>query len=249
MFDNIYNSIGERKTRLEALSRAEASLKELEPTIDLVKNEIEKETKLLKEANKAKDDSKINEFERSIEDHKYRIDRTRSYIRMNNKTIKESKERIDSIDAMWKKNGVDNPDDINSKLDQLSTQRGEIEDELNRIKEKRSEYVAEAKKQIEEQQKSQKHFSVEDRINYYVKEIGGDLKSFEKVKTAIKILRDSSSSEIDVFIEKIKKDGSVNIGDDVFTENEIKELQSFKNKTMKKSLFFIKKGRLLVKIN
>ena len=124
-------------------------------------------------------------MERNIENLKYSLNMAKSEQRQTNKAKKETEERIGAIENSWKKQGVDNPEKIDEKLSEISAKRQNTQKEIDEIANKREFYIEQAKKQIEEQQKAIKHYSVADRVEYYANEIGKDLKPFDEIKDQI----------------------------------------------------------------
>lgn len=188
MTDALYDTIGEQMSqRKNLIGNTEYQTKQIpeyEKSVANYTNLVEETEKKLKAAKKAKEDTW--KIERDLENYKYSVNSYKSQLRLANKAIKENGELIAAIENSWRKQGVDNPENIEEKLSEISARRHEISNKLGEIEGKFDFYVAEAKKQIEDAQRKQKHYSVADRVDYYAKEIGNDLKPFEEIKDQIK---------------------------------------------------------------
>ena len=188
MTDALYDTIAEQMSlRKNLIGNTEYQTKQIpeyEKSVANYTNLVEETEKKLKAAKKAKEDTW--KIERDLENYKYSVNSYKSQLRLANKAIKENGELIAAIENSWRKQGVDNPENIEEKLSEISARRHEISNKLGEIEGKFDFYVAEAKKQIEDAQRKQKHYSVADRVDYYAKEIGNDLKPFEEIKDQIK---------------------------------------------------------------
>jgi len=189
MQDALYDTIVQQKIDRENLFHNvklyAQRLPEHEERIKKLTNTLEELNGELKAAKKAKDENEIKTLERKIENLKYSLNMAKSEQRQTNKAKKETEERIGAIENSWKKQGVDNPEKIDEKLSEISAKRQNTQKEIDEIANKREFYIEQAKKQIEEQQKAIKHYSVADRVEYYANEIGKDLKSFDEIKDQI----------------------------------------------------------------
>lgn len=189
MQDALYDTIVQQKIDRENLSHNvklyAQRLPEHEERIKKLTNTLEELNGELKAAKKAKDENEIKSLERNIENLKYSLNMAKSEQRQTNKAKKETEERIGAIENSWKKQGVDNPEKIDEKLSEISAKRQNTQKEIDEIANKREFYIEQAKKQIEEQQKAIKHYSVADRVEYYASEIGKDLKPFDEIKDQI----------------------------------------------------------------
>ena len=189
MQDALYDTIVQQKIDRENLSHNvklyAQRLPEHEERIKKLTNTLEEMNGELKAAKKAKDENEIKSLERNIENLKYSLNMAKSEQRQTNKAKKETEERIGAIENSWKKQGVDNPEKIDEKLSEISAKRQNTQKEIDEIANKREFYIEQAKKQIEEQQKAIKHYSVSDRVEYYANEIGKDLKPFDEIKDQI----------------------------------------------------------------
>ena len=189
MQDALYDTIVQQKIDRENLSHNvklyAQRLPEHEERIKKLTNTLEEMNGELKAAKKVKDENEIKSLERNIENLKYSLNMAKSEQRQTNKAKKETEERIGAIENSWKKQGVDNPKKIDEKLSEISAKRQNTQKEIDEIANKREFYIEQAKKQIEEQQKAIKHYSVADRVEYYASEIGKDLKPFDEIKDQI----------------------------------------------------------------
>ena len=190
MQDALYDTIAQQQIDRNNLQHNVKLTKERIPEIE---NNIANRQKALDEANadlkaakKAKDENEIASLERQIDNHKYYLNSLKSQLRMENKAIKENEERIGAIENAWKKQGVDNPEKIDEKLSEISAKRQATQKEIDEIANKKEQYVAEARAAIEKQQRETKHYTIADRVNYYSKEIGGDLRPFDEIKDQIR---------------------------------------------------------------
>ena len=189
MQDALYDTIVQQKIDRENLSHNvklyAQRFPEHEERIKKLTNTLEEMNGELKAAKKAKDENEIKNLERNIENLKYSLNMAKSEQRQTNKAKKETEERIGAIENSWKKQGIDNPEKIDEKLSEISAKRQNTQKEIDEIANKREFYIEQAKKQIEEQQKAIKHYSVADRVEYYASEIGKDLKPFDEIKDQI----------------------------------------------------------------
>lgn len=204
MQDALYDTITEQQNERKNLAyNIELSKKQIP---DLEKNIAEKQKNIdegnadlkkakadLKKAEKAGSKIEISDLkneiasiERDIDGYKWYLNSSKSQLRVTNKAIKENSERIEAIENSWKKQGVDNPENVGDKLSEISAKRQETEKQIDNIANKRKEYVAEAKAAIEKQQREMKHYTIADRVKYYSDEIGGDLRAFDDIKDQIK---------------------------------------------------------------
>ncbi|MBO5371104.1 MAG: Eco57I restriction-modification methylase domain-containing protein [Lachnospiraceae bacterium] len=184
LYDTIAEQMSQRKNLIGNTEYQTKQIPEYEKSVANYTNLVEETEKKLKAAKKAKEDTW--KIERDLENYKYSVNSYKSQLRLANKAIKENGELIAAIENSWRKQGVDNPENIEEKLSEISARRHEISNKLGEIEGKFDFYVAEAKKQIEDAQRKQKHYSVADRVDYYAKEIGNDLKPFEEIKDQIK---------------------------------------------------------------
>lgn len=184
LYDTIAEQMSQRKNLIGNTEYQTKQIPEYEKSVANYTNLVEETEKKLKAAKKAKEDTW--RIERDLENYKYSVNSYKSQLRLANKAIKENGELIAAIENSWRKQGVDNPENIEEKLSEISARRHEISNKLGEIEGKFDFYVAEAKKQIEDAQRKQKHYSVADRVDYYAKEIGNDLKPFEEIKDQIK---------------------------------------------------------------
>lgn len=184
LYDTIAEQMSQRKNLIGNKEYQTKQIPEYEKSVANYTNLVEETEKKLKAAKKAKEDTW--KIERDLENYKYSVNSYKSQLRLANKAIKENGELIAAIENSWRKQGVDNPENIEEKLSEISARRHEISNKLGEIEGKFDFYVAEAKKQIEDAQRKQKHYSVADRVDYYAKEIGNDLKPFEEIKDQIK---------------------------------------------------------------
>lgn len=184
LYDTIAEQMSQRKNLIGNTEYQTKQIPEYEKSVANYTNLVEETEKKLKAAKKAKEDTW--KIERDLENYKYSVNSYKSQLRLANKAIKENGELIAAIENSWRKQGVDNPENIEEKLSEISARRHEISNKLGEIEGKFDFYVAEAKKQIEDAQRKQKHYSVADRVDYYTKEIGNDLKPFEEIKDQIK---------------------------------------------------------------
>ncbi len=184
LYDTIAEQMSQRKNLIGNTEYQTKQIPEYEKSVANYTNLVEETEKKLKAAKKAKEDTW--RIERDLENYKYSVNSYKSQLRLANKAIKENGELIAAIENSWRKQGVDNPENIEEKLSEISSRRHEISNKLGEIEGKFDFYVAEAKKQIEDAQRKQKHYSVADRVDYYAKEIGNDLKPFEEIKDQIK---------------------------------------------------------------
>ena len=184
LYDTIAEQMSQRKNLIGNTEYQTKQIPEYEKSVTNYTNLVEETEKKLKAAKKAKEDTW--RIERDLENYKYSVNSYKSQLRLANKAIKENGELIAAIENSWRKQGVDNPENIEEKLSEISARRHEISNKLGEIEGKFDFYVAEAKKQIEDAQRKQKHYSVADRVDYYAKEIGNDLKPFEEIKDQIK---------------------------------------------------------------
>ena len=184
LYDTIAEQMSQRKNLIGNKEYQTKQIPEYEKSVANYTNLVEETEKKLKAAKKAKEDTW--KIERDLENYKYSVNSYKSQLRLANKAIKENGELIAAIENSWRKQGVDNPENIEEKLSEISARRHEISNKLGEIEGKFDFYVAEAKKQIEDAQRKQKHYSVADRVDYYTKEIGNDLKPFEEIKDQIK---------------------------------------------------------------
>ena len=188
MQDALYDTIAQQRSEREKLqSNTEYQKKqipEIEKSIETYANYVEDYEKKFKTAKKAKEDT--YRIERDLDSYKYSLNSQKSQLRIANKAIKENEERIAAIENSWKKQGVDNPDEIENKLSEISAKRQATQKEIDEIANKKEQYVAEAKAAIERHQRNTKHYTIADRVNYYVKEIGDDLKPFDEIKDRIR---------------------------------------------------------------
>lgn len=184
LYDTIAEQMSQRKNLIGNTEYQTKQIPEYEKSVANYTNLVEETEKKLKAAKKAKEDTW--KIERDLENYKYSVNSYKSQLRLANKAIRENGELIAAIENSWRKQGVDNPENIEEKLSEISARRHEISNKLGEIEGKFDFYVAEAKKQIEDAQRKQKHYSVADRVDYYAKEIGNDLKPFEEIKDQIK---------------------------------------------------------------
>lgn len=190
MQDALYDTIAQQQIDRNNLIHNVKLTKERIPEIE---NDIASRQKALDDANadlksakKTKDEKEVASIERQIDTHKYYLNSLKSQLRVENKAIKENEERIGAIENSWKKQGIDNPDKIGEKLSEISEKRQITQKEIDEIANKRGLYVAEAQAAIEKQQRETKHYSIADRVKYYTKEIGDDLKPFDEIKDRIR---------------------------------------------------------------
>lgn len=138
-------------------------------------------------------------------------------------------------DKQFTRMGV-KPEASDAKLKELSAQREMIKQEIDSIDKQRDAYIEQARQDIAAEQAAQRHFTVQDRVDYYTAEIAGDLRPFAGVKSGIQQLRELGKTDIEQVISDIKQSGSARIGDDVFTDKDIRDLESYAKKAVKKSL-------------
>ena len=244
LYDTIYEQRAERERLQQTIERQTKEIPDYEKTITDYQKRVEDTEKAIKEAKKAKEDTWS--LDRRLSDYKYSLNSYKSMLRNAEKAIKESNERIGAIENSWKKQGIDTPDQVESKLEDISAKRRETERQIGDIEARRNDYIFEAKKQIEEEQRKQTHYSVEDRVNYYADEIGKDLRSFDNVKTGREALKKYTPDQINVLIENIKQNGSVKVADDTLNARDLRELETLaKKNVVAKAIIY--KGRLLVR--
>ncbi|MBQ6058364.1 MAG: hypothetical protein IJL34_11990, partial [Treponema sp.] len=184
LYDTIAEQMSQRKNLIGNTEYQTKQIPEYEKSVANYTNLVEETEKKLKAAKKAKEDTW--RIERDLENYKYSVNTYKSQLRLANKAIKENGELIAAIENSWRKQGVDNPENIEEKLSEISAKRQATQKEIDEIASKKEQYVAEAKAAIEKQQREMKHYSIADRVSYYSKEIGGDLKPFEEIKDQIK---------------------------------------------------------------
>lgn len=174
----------------------------------------------------------LERMERKVQYAKNDVQHARNILRDTQNTIEVTKKQLDRL-------GISSPDKAEEKLKQLSDQRVSIQAEIDGIEKKRDEYIQEARSQIEAEQQSQRHFTVQDRVEHYTAEIAGDLRPFAGVKSGIQQLRELGKTQIEQVISDIRQNGSARVGDDVFTTKDLRDLQQYANKAVKKSLYII----------
>ncbi len=173
-----------------------------------------------------------------------RIDLATDNVRLLRNELNVTKDIISRTEKQFQRMGI-KPGEVKERLAQLSDRRVAIQAEVDGIEKRREEYIREAQKQISAEQSSQRHFTVQDRVDHYTAEIAGDLRPFAGVKSGIQQLRELGRDEIEQVISDIKQSGSARIGDDVFTSKDIKNLEGYAKKAVKKSLVIVE-GRCYI---
>jgi prefoldin subunit 5 len=150
-------------------------------------------------------------------------------------TLNSHKGTLERLDKQFTRMGV-KPEASDAKLKELSAQREMIKQEIDSIEKQRDAYIEQARQDIAAEQAAQRHYTVQDRVDYYTAEIAGDLRPFAGVKSGIQQLRELGKTDIEQVISDIRQSGSARIGDDVFTAKDIRDLESYAKKAVKKSL-------------
>lgn len=192
-YDNLYESRNNYDTTNNSIKTIESSMNDAQKEVDSkvaavesAKENLEKAKKTLASAKKAKDDdlielanAKVDKANIEVGNAKDSADRAKSDLRNYNRTLKELKEKKDSIENYWKKNGVLSPDKIDSKLEELSKKRQETEAKIETLKSRHDEYVKEATAQLAAEAAAMRHDTVEDIVKETTDNIRSNLRPMD----------------------------------------------------------------------
>lgn len=247
MINAEYDNLG---TMAQELRKAKKGIEEWEDSVDTYssaysakKAEYQKAKEDLKAAEKALKKNP-DDAELKTEEQRAKIVLSRMEFNLRNiedalkgakATFNSHKGTLERLDKQFTRMGV-KPEASDAKLKELSAQREMIKQEIDSIEKQRAVYIEQARQDIAAEQAAQRHFTVQDRVDYYTAEIAGDLRPFAGVKSGIQQLRELGKTDIEQVISDIKQSGSARIGDDVFTTKDIRDLESYAKKAVKKSL-------------
>lgn len=205
-YDNLYESRNNYnltnnyiETYQAKLGEAQKEVDEKVAAVETAKENLEKGKKTLASAKKAKDDdlielanAKVDKANNDLGVAKDIADRAKSDLRVANRTLKEYTERKESIELYWQKQGVNSPDKIDAKLEEISNKRQETEQKIETLKSRHDEYVAEAIAQLAAESAAMRHDSVEDVVK----------ETTDNIKNNLRPMDDSLRAEIRAELEE-----------------------------------------------
>lgn len=194
LYDNLYDTKAQYEIKKkqvieynENLKDSEKDLEETKAKYESYKADYDKAKKTLASAKKAKDDDlivmaegKLKDAEKDVTDYKeYSLDRAKSNVRMYQKTVKELQESVQAIETYLEKQGIESPDKVDSKLEQISEKRQDLQQRIDDLKDRKKEFVEQAKKELEEEAAKISHESVVDVVKQVSNEISSNLRPMD----------------------------------------------------------------------
>lgn len=121
------------------------------------------------------------------------------------KNIEYKEKRIKSINAYWKQNGLKNVDEVQKRVEQISTQRLSLKAEIDELKkpETMEKLVAEASEQIRLEEANVKHATVSEQVQNVTQSIKENIlpmdnewrESLKKIVEAKRAKNDKAAKE------------------------------------------------------
>lgn len=182
---------------------SDENMKYHEETISNAQDDVKNAEKELKEAKKTGND--VSRAEWKLQNKKDFLTRVKSAAKANEKRIDECKKTIKSINAYWKQNGLKNVDEVQKRVEQISTQRQTLKAEIDELKkpETMEKLVAEASEQIRLEEANVKHATVSEQVQNVTQSIKENIlpmdnewrESLKKIVEAKRAKNDKAAKE------------------------------------------------------